>query len=66
MATKKEFEDIAKILSEARVLGIFTDNGAHREFTNVLAEYFEDSNPRFNRSVFFQASGVVAPEIEQL
>jgi hypothetical protein len=57
--TKRDFEEIAQVLNEAKVLGLFVSDNAHSVFTRELGLKLEKHNPRFDHNVFEEASGVV-------
>lgn len=58
MATKKTFEQIARDLREAKVLGLFLNDRAHAIVVGNIADALEKMNPRFDGERFATASGV--------
>jgi hypothetical protein len=55
---RRQFEEIAANLREARLLGLFESDNAHRIVVANLASTFEKANPLFDGEKFEQACGV--------
>lgn len=62
--SKRDFEEIAQVLNESKVLGLFTDENAHKIFTRELGLKLQGHNRLFNMEIFEKASGVIPIESE--
>lgn len=62
--SKRDFEEIAQILNESKVLGLFTDENAHKIFTRELGLKLEEHNLFFDMEKFERACGVIPSESE--
>ena len=59
MLYRKDFEIIAKIISQARQNpNLATVDGHCKQITEDLANYLETKNPEFDRDKFLKACGV--------
>lgn len=62
MASKKDFEGAARILSEAKTFGLFQDSNAHHLVASQFATLFESMNSGFDREMFLRACRVTITE----